>query len=243
MVHIPRIGQEVIVDFIEGDPDHPIVIGSVYNADMMPPYKLPDNKTQSGIVSRSSLGGNPETFNEICFEDKIGKELLYIRAEKDHTLAVENDQTDWVGHDRWTEVDNDDTTIIYANRTETIKTGNETLTIKQGNRQDTLEMGNDSLKIKMGNRDAVLEMGNDSLNLKMGNQSTKLDLGKSETEALQSIELKVGQSSILVDQMGVTIKGMMIKIEGQLMVDVKGLMTTVKADAILTAKGSLTMIN
>jgi type VI secretion system secreted protein VgrG len=77
----------------------------------------------------------------------------------------------------------------------------------------------------------------------MGNQSTKLDLGKSETEAMQSIELKVGQSSIKIDQMGITMKGMMIKVEGQIMTDIKGLMTNVTADAILTARGGLTMIN
>src|SRR5205823_6617323 len=78
LIHIPRIGQEVVVDFLEGDPDQPIIVGSVYNAEMMPPYALPANKTQSGIKTRSSMGGNPETFNEICFEDKKGAELLYI---------------------------------------------------------------------------------------------------------------------------------------------------------------------
>jgi type VI secretion system secreted protein VgrG len=86
-------------------------------------------------------------------------------------------------------------------------------------------------------------MGNDSLQIKMGNRTEKLDLGKSETEAMQSIEFKVGQSSIKIDQMGVTIKGMMIKIEGQMMTDVKGMMTNVKGDAMLIAKGGLTMIN
>jgi type VI secretion system secreted protein VgrG len=77
----------------------------------------------------------------------------------------------------------------------------------------------------------------------MGNEATKIDLGKSETEAMQSIELKVGQSSIKLDQMGVTIKGMTIKIEGQIQVEVKGLMTQVNGDAMLTLKGGITMIN
>ena len=83
MIHIPRIGQEVVVAFLEGDPDQPLIVGSVYNYDNMPPYTLPDNKTQSGIKTRSSPDGSDETFNEICFEDKKGEELLYIRAEKD----------------------------------------------------------------------------------------------------------------------------------------------------------------
>src|SRR5262249_22770672 len=74
MIQIPRIGQEVIVEFLEGDPDRPIITGMVYNYDMMPPYKLPDNKTQSGIKTRSSLKGSPENFNELRFEDKMGQE-------------------------------------------------------------------------------------------------------------------------------------------------------------------------
>ncbi len=120
IIHIPRIGQEVVVDFLEGDPDRPIIVGSVYNAEMMPPYKLPDNKTQSGIKSRSSLKGDPETFNEICFEDKKDEELLYIRAEKDQTIAVENDESHWVGHDRLKTVDHDETTLVHHDRTETV---------------------------------------------------------------------------------------------------------------------------
>ena len=69
-MHIPRIGQEVIVDFLDGDPDRPIITGRVYNADNMPPYALPDNKTQSGIKSRSTKGAGPTNFNEIRFEDR-----------------------------------------------------------------------------------------------------------------------------------------------------------------------------
>src|SRR5262249_46609799 len=80
-IHIPRIGQEVVVDFLEGDPDQPIVVGSVYNAQQMPPFALPANKTQSGIQTRSSLGGGGANFNQIRFEDKAGSEQLHIHAE------------------------------------------------------------------------------------------------------------------------------------------------------------------
>ena len=96
-VAIPRIGQEVIVDFLEGDPDQPIITGRVYNAEQMPPYELPANQTQSGIKSRSSKGGDTENFNEIRFEDKKGSEEVYIHAEKDQNIVVENDQTIAVG--------------------------------------------------------------------------------------------------------------------------------------------------
>ena len=109
-IHIPRIGQEVIVDFLEGDPDRPIITGRVYNADQMPPYGLPANKTQSGIKSRSSKGGGPANFNEIRFEDKKGSEQLFIHAEKNQDIEVENDETHWVGHDRKKTIDHDETT-------------------------------------------------------------------------------------------------------------------------------------
>ncbi len=98
---IPRMGQEVIVDFIEGDPDRPIVTGRVYNADNMPPYELPADKTKSTLKSQSSKGGTAkDNFNEIRFEDKKGEEEVYIHAEKDHNTVVENNQTIKVGFDK-----------------------------------------------------------------------------------------------------------------------------------------------
>ncbi|PVV12336.1 MAG: hypothetical protein B6D77_05580 [gamma proteobacterium symbiont of Ctena orbiculata] len=127
-MHIPRIGQEVIVDFLEGDPDRPIVTGRVYNADQMPPYGLPSNMTQSGIKSRSTKGGSGDNFNEIRFEDKKGSEELYIHAEKNHKNITENSRTEQVGynrslsvgHDKTETVNNDKTITIAKNHTETI---------------------------------------------------------------------------------------------------------------------------
>jgi type VI secretion system secreted protein VgrG len=119
-IHIPRIGQEVIVEFLDGDPDRPIITGRVYNADNMPPYALPDNKTQSGIKSRSSKGGTASNFNEIRFEDLKGKEELHIQAEKDMTILVKNDETRTVDHDRVKTVQNDETTKIGGNRKEEV---------------------------------------------------------------------------------------------------------------------------
>src|SRR5262249_7069353 len=147
--------QEVIVAFEEGDPDQPLIVGSVYNAEQIPPFELDTDKTQSGIKTRSSKSGNAENYNEICFEDKKGEELLYIRAEKDHIVAVEHDEYHWAGNDRITTVE-----------------------------------GNEQVMIEKGNRDVSIDMGNETLTIKLGNQATKLDAGKSETEAMQSIELK-----------------------------------------------------
>jgi len=148
MIHIPRIGQEVVVDFLEGDPDQPIVIGSVYNADQMPPYALPDNKTQSGMQTRSSPGGDGGNFNQIRFEDKKGEEQLHIHAEKNQDIEVENDETHWVGHDRTKTIDHDETTHVKHDRTETVD-NNETITI-HGNRTETVDL-NESITVS-GNR-------------------------------------------------------------------------------------------
>ena len=95
---IPRIGQEVIVSFLEGDPDRPIITGSVYNADQMPPYTLPDNQTQSTWKSMSSKGGGG--FNELRFEDKKGSEQIFIHGEKDMDMRIKNDRREWIGEDR-----------------------------------------------------------------------------------------------------------------------------------------------
>ncbi|HKB04346.1 MAG TPA: type VI secretion system tip protein TssI/VgrG [Gemmataceae bacterium] len=136
MIHIPRIGQEVIVDFLEGNPNDPIVVGSVYNADQMPPWGLPGNKTQSGIQTRSSPGGGGGNHNQIRFEDKKGAEQLHIHAEKNQDIEVENDETHWVGHDRKKTIDHDETTLVKHDRTETVN-NNETITI-DGDRKETV---------------------------------------------------------------------------------------------------------
>lgn len=259
---IPRIGQEVTVSFLNGDPDQPLVTGGVYNADLMPPYELPANMTQSGIKMHSTKAGGSEA-NELRFEDKKDAEEVYLHAQKDFNCVVENDSS-------YT-IKNDETTLIQKNRTETIEEGNEQLTVKKGDRSisvdsgdDSLEvkqgdrtvavkqgndlhevsqgkrtvnvMGDDSKKIKQGNHVVEVSMGNDTLNVKTGNQTTKISLGKSTTEAMQAIELKVAQSSIKIDPTGITIQGMKISINGQIM-------TEVKAGAMLKLNGAITMIN
>ncbi len=120
VVFHPRIGHEVIVDFLEGDPDRPIIVGRVYNADQTPPYEVPANQTQSGIKSRSSKGGDPETFNELRFEDKKDSELVYLHAQKDQTNVVENDQALNVGHDQKVEIGNDQSISVGNNRSEAV---------------------------------------------------------------------------------------------------------------------------
>jgi type VI secretion system secreted protein VgrG len=143
-MHIPRIGQEVIVDFLEGDPDRPIITGRVYNAAEMPPYDLPANQTQSGVKSRSSKGGSPANFNEIRFEDKMGSEMLTIHAEKDQEISVEHDEAHSVGHDRTKSIVHDETTSVGNNRTESVG-ANEKIAIAV-NRTETVG-ANESITI------------------------------------------------------------------------------------------------
>ncbi len=136
-VFIPRIGQEVIVDFIDGDPDRPLVTGCVYNGNNKPPYTLPDDKTKSTVKTESSPGGGG--YNEMRFEDKKGEEEIYIQAEKDQNELVKNDKT--------TTIENDRTLTVTNNRTTEITSGNEKLTVKSGTR-DVSVGGNETLKSK-----------------------------------------------------------------------------------------------
>jgi type VI secretion system secreted protein VgrG len=145
---IPRMGQEVIVDFLEGDPDQPIITGRVYNADQMPPYALPANATQTGIKSRSSKGGGGANFNEIRFEDKKGSEQVFLHAEKNQDIEVEKDETHWVGNDRKKNIDHDETTVVKNNRTETVGV-NEKIDIG-ANRTETVG-ANETISVS-GNR-------------------------------------------------------------------------------------------
>lgn len=125
---IPRIGQEVLVDFLEGDPDRPIITGSVYNGANRPPFDLPLNQTQSGIRTESSPGGSIVNANEIRFEDLRGCEELYVQAEKDMNVLVKNDQTVTVAANRTVSIGVNDQLSVGVNRTQTVGV-NETISV------------------------------------------------------------------------------------------------------------------
>jgi type VI secretion system secreted protein VgrG len=136
-MHIPRIGQEVIVMFIDGNCDRPMIIGSAYNDSNMPPWELPANKTQSGILTRSTRGGNRETANALRFEDRKGAEEVWLHAERDLRGEVERNESHTVGNDRRKTVAHDETVEVKHDRTETV--GNdEKITVhgKRGERVD-----------------------------------------------------------------------------------------------------------
>lgn len=205
-IHIPRIGQEVVVDFLNGDPDYPLITGSVYNAEQMPPWGLPDNKTQSGILTRSTRGGaagagmkdGPGDANAIRFEDKKGEEQLWIHAQRDQLTEVERDEDKWVGRDRRKTVDRDETSVIHRDRTETVGR-HETITV-HGNRTEVVDL-DERITIHQNRRERVdldesVSIGknrnkdvgrNDRLTVG-GNQTVTVKQNRMDTVALNVME-------------------------------------------------------
>ncbi len=219
MQFVPRIGQEVVVSFLDGDPDHPLIIGSVYNADQMPPYELPSQQTRSGLKTRSTKEGTAENFNEIRFDDKKGEEAIYVHAEKNMEIVVENDQTITIGAekkdkgDRTTTIHNDDKLTVGHNLETTVKE-NETRTVEK-DRTTTIKE-NDVADVKK----------------------------KYTLEAGDEITLKVGQAKIVMKKDGtIEIAGMKLTISGTEKVEVKGAQVKVKGDAKVEVDGTQTAIS
>ncbi|WP_225613102.1 type VI secretion system Vgr family protein [Variovorax sp. VRV01] len=197
-IQIPRIGQEVIVDFENGDPDRPIVTGRVYNADNMPPWTLPDNATQSGLLTRSSEGGNSTTANALRFEDKKGQEQLWLHAERNQDIEVEHDETHWVGNDRIKTIDHDETTHVRHDRTETVD-HDETITIGN-NRMETIKANELLTVLQNMNRFVALtsseEVGIAKTSL-VGLTQT-VAVGKSKNEHIgEDFSLTVGEKLVI----------------------------------------------
>jgi type VI secretion system secreted protein VgrG len=136
-VSLPRIGQEVIVQFLDGNCDRPLIVGSVYNAANMPPWDLPANDTQSGMLSRSTPGGSADNANALRFEDKKGHEEIWLHAERNQRIEVEHDESHSVGQDRSKTVGRDEVVAIRRHRTETVD-GNENITV-HGNRTERVD--------------------------------------------------------------------------------------------------------
>jgi type VI secretion system secreted protein VgrG len=226
MVHIPRIGQEVIVAFLEGDPDQPIIVGSVFNSDLMPPYKLPDNMTRSLLKTRSSAKGTEDNFNELRFEDKKDNEEIYFHAERDFNRVVENNDTLKVGSDK--AKDGSQTIEIWKNRTTNIKKGDDSLTVEEGNRKTDIKK-DDSLVVQANRKTEVKQddsltitgketisiTGDTSIEVKTGNYTLKVTAGKIHIEApAQGIELVCGANSVKIETAGITLQGTNITIQG-----------------------------
>ena len=206
-MHIPRIKQEVLVDFLEGDPDRPMIVGRVYHGTNVPPYALPGAKTQSTIKSNSSPGG--EGSNEIRFEDKKSSEEIYLHAQKDWTIAVENDKNQKVGHDETLEVVNnrtkkigaDQVLEVLANNTETI-TKDEKLWVKANrdkkvDKNETETIGADKTIKVTGNHTETI--GKDLTLSVTGNRTESVDKEIKQTIGTDMTLTMGGRYTVAVD--------------------------------------------
>ena len=187
----PRIGQEVIVSFLEGDPDRPLITGRVYNAEQMPPYTLPDNQTQSGFKSRSTKNGSTSNYNEIRFEDKKDEEHFLIHAERLKTETVEKDSYEMVGHDRWLTVENDQNELIKNNKNLHVT-------------KDHMEKIDGNMNVHvMGNLNEKIEQ-NASLNVGMS-VAEKIGMNQA-TDVGMDVYIKAGMNLVLEAGMAMTLK-------------------------------------
>ena len=149
-MNLPRIDQEVLVDFLGGDPDRPVIVGRVYTNLQKVPYKLPDNKTQSGWKSNST--GGKGGYNEIMFEDAQGKELLRIQAEKNLTKLVKNDETATIRKNRSADIGQNDTSTVGIEYSVTIAAGPTSITMSEDSivlttSGATIELGADTIEL------------------------------------------------------------------------------------------------
>ena len=196
-IQIPRIGQEVLVAFVEGNPDEPVIVGSVWNPETMPTYALPGNKTRSGVQTRSSLSGAAANYNEIRFEDKKGSEELYVHAEKDQNNVVEHDETTQVGHDRTENVGHDEKITIGNNRTEKVGV-NEDITIGSNRTEkvgvnETITIGSNRTE-QVGANETIAVIANRTRNVG-GNESVTVAQNRVHTIGInEAINVGVAQA-------------------------------------------------
>ncbi|RMC33182.1 type VI secretion system Vgr family protein, partial [Paracoccus alkanivorans] len=217
---IPRIGMEVVVEFLEGDPDKPIVVGNVFNGKNNAPYPLPANKTKMVMRSNTHQGSG---FNEFSFEDQAGSEEIFMHGQKDHRVQILNDQNQTignnrsksVGNDQSESVGNDKSVSVGNNHTETI-TANKTLSVGgshsesvtgdmsvnvTGNRAETVKSAR-TLTVT-GNDTTLIEQGDHSLTVNTGSQSTTVKTGSRQIEVLAAGQYTtVNQDIVTVSKTG-----------------------------------------
>jgi type VI secretion system secreted protein VgrG len=204
-----------------------VATGVVYGQDAKPPFLPGQNRAQSGFRSRSYKSDSAEDANIFRFEDKKGSEEVFLHCQKDLK----------------TEVEHDETRMVQNARTTNIKDSHDTLTVEKGNRVTTVQKGNDSLTVETGNRTVQIDKGNETHTIKMGDMTVKCELGSITMEAMQKITLKVGQSTVVIDQTGVTVKGGIISNEATGMHKTKAPMVQVNGDAMVQVQGGIVMIN
>lgn len=207
-IAIPRIGQEVIVDFLEGDPDQPVITGRVYNAQQMPPYELPKEQTKSATKSLSSKGG--QGFNEIRFEDKKGAEQVFVHGEMDLDIRIKNDRREWIGRDRHL--------ITQRDKVEQIDRDVHVIV-----KRDGIEEIRRDHHVTVGGKEAIAVTGSRSVAVQ-GDVAEEFHKNHSEEvtgtyylkgmnvviEAMTGLTLKVGGNFVTINPAGVQIVGTLV---------------------------------
>jgi len=249
-VFIPRIGQEVVVSFLDGDPDRPLITGSVYNAEQTVPYTLPDDGTKSTVKSKSSKAGT--AYNELRFQDLKDSEEIFVHAGKDMKVEVVNDRTIDVQHD--------ETHTVKNARTLTVSEGDQALTVTKGKRTVTVSEGDEALTVSKGKRTVDVTKGDETHtvggkrsvtvtgdethdNSAKFTQSCTGDYtlnvtGNLVIKATGSVTIESQQGLKLKAAMSLAAEGLDATIKASTGLSLKGLNVDVAADAALTAKSN-----
>ncbi|MEM6939704.1 MAG: type VI secretion system tip protein TssI/VgrG [Pseudomonadota bacterium] len=222
---VPRIGQEVLIQFEDGDPDRPIVTGMLYNEDTMHPYIEEDQPTQTGLQTRSVPNGGSNDFNALLFEDKSNDEFVHIQSQKDYQMLVKDAAQINIG--------TSDDNVHKIGMTADPKS---LLQIVEQNVTEEVMKGDKTTVVHKGDFDQEISTGNFTQTVKMGNIKVDAKAGTITMTAATKITLKVGGSSVVIDQAGV-------KVTGTGTANVEAPMVKVAASGILTLSGSLTKIN
>ncbi|MYN20058.1 type VI secretion system tip protein VgrG [Rugamonas sp. FT107W] len=201
-ISVPRIGQEVVVQFLDGNCDRPLIIGSVYNSANMPPWELPANKTQSGLATRSSIGGTSDHANALRFEDLKGAEEVWLHAEKDQRIEVEHDESHSVGNDRKKTVGHDETVEVKHDRAETV--GNDEKITIHHNRTERVD------------HDEHVDIGGNRIEHVGGREQVVIKMTKSERVVLAKEEtIGLGKTLEIGGDYGVAVGAAMLTVVGQ----------------------------
>ncbi len=219
---VPRIGEEVVVEFLDGDPDQPIVVGRVYNADQMPPDALAAAQAKTIFRTRSTKGGDATTFHELSFDDTKDKELIYLHSERDMKRVIENDDHTTVGFEK--KSPGDQTLDVYHD---------QTVTIGKGSGSGSQKM------IVEKDRTITIAQGNDTLTVTKGNLTIKVSAGDTLVESAKSIVLKCGNSTISMKPAEIKINSPSISICADGPFKAQGANSTIIASGKLSMQGGI----